>query len=529
MAKVFNVSAVCIPEMHYMVNIDKRLAEIKKLVDEGKYFAINCARQYGKTTTLRALKDYLLDDYHAILLDFQKIGNAKYKNENTFSLAFARLFIRELKEIKTLAEPMSSWGLRHLEDAVKCRNEDLELLELFEYLSNICAEADKPLVLMLDEVDSAANNQIFLDFLAQLRAYYIERTVTPTFGSIILAGVYDVKNLKRKIRTEEHKINSPWNIAADFKIDMSFSKDEIAGMLREYEEDHHTGTDVAEIAGLLYDYTSGYPFLVSRLCMIIDEEICRREGSGTWTKDSFYEAIRLLLTEKNTLFESLMGKITSFPGLNGMLRTLLFTGKSIVYNTDEPAIDMATMLGFIKNSNGTVAIANRIFETRLYNFYLSSSEMQGLEIYKTSLQDKSQFFVDGYLNMRRVLEKFTEHFHELYGNRDETFLENEGRAYFLLYLRPIINGTGNYYVEAETRGLGRTDVIVDYRGEQYVIEMKIWHGAEYNNRGEQQLVSYLEDYQLKKGYMISFNFNKKKEIGVKEIVIGDKLLIEATV
>ena len=29
--------------------------------------------------------------------------------------------------------------------------------------------------------------------------------------------------------------------------------------------------------------------------------------------------------------------------------------------------------------------------------------------------------------------------------------------------------------------------------------------------------------------MLSFNFNKKKEIGVKEISLGDKVLIEAVV
>lgn len=29
--------------------------------------------------------------------------------------------------------------------------------------------------------------------------------------------------------------------------------------------------------------------------------------------------------------------------------------------------------------------------------------------------------------------------------------------------------------------------------------------------------------------MISFNFNKKKEIGVKEISVGDKVLVEAVV
>ena len=59
--------------------------------------------------------------------------------------------------------------------------------------------------------------------------------------------------------------------------------------------------------------------------------------------------------------------------------------------------------------------------------------------------------------------------------------------------------------------------------------MKIWRGEEYNNRGEQQLIGYLEDYHQNKGYMVSFNFNKNKQIGVREIVVGDKVLIEAVV
>ena len=131
--------------------------------------------------------------------------------------------------------------------------------------------------------------------------------------------------------------------------------------------------------------------------------------------------------------------------------------------------------------------------------------------------------------MRLILEKFVIHFNDLYCDRNETFLEDEGRKYFLLYLRPIINGTGNYYIESHTRGLRRTDVIVDYNGEQYIIEMKIRHGEEYNNRGEKQLMQYLDDYHQKKGYMVSFNFNKNKQIGVHDIVLGDKTLIEAVV
>lgn len=314
---------------------------------------------------------------------------------------------------------------------------------------------------------------------------------------------------------------------------MSFSKNGIAGMLKVYEADHHTGMDIDEMSGLLYDYTSGYPFLVSRLCKLMDEKISKLEQFGTkasaWTKEGFLEAERMILSEKNTLFDSLNNKLTVYPELNTMLNSLLFTGKSIAYNLDNTAIDIAMMFGFIKNQNGVVAIANRIFETRLYNLYLSTSEMRGLDIYTASLQDKNQFLTHGHLNMRHILEKFVVHFNDLYSDKDETFMEDEGRKYFLLYLRPIINGTGNYYIESRTRELRRTDVIVDYHGEQYVIELKIWHGQEYNNRGEKQLVSYMDDYHINKGYMVSFNFNKKKQIGVHEIVVGDKTLIEAVV
>ena len=109
-----------------------------------------------------------------------------------------------------------------------------------------------------------------------------------------------------------------------------------------------------------------------------------------------------------------------------------------------------------------------------------------------------------------------------------TTLEN-GRKLFLLYIRPLINGIGNYYIEARTRSMGRTDLIIDYLGKQYVIEMKIWHGNEYNTRGEEQLLGYLNDYHLERGYMLSFNFNKNKKTGVQEIHFKDHTLVEAVV
>ncbi len=108
-------------------------------------------------------------------------------------------------------------------------------------------------------------------------------------------------------------------------------------------------------------------------------------------------------------------------------------------------------------------------------------------------------------------------------------MEPPGRRRFLLYLRPIINGTGNYYIESETRNARRMDVVVDYLGERFIIELKIWHGASYLRRGEKQLSDYLDYFHLKKGYMLSYNFNQKKKRGVTELQVGDRVLIEAVV
>lgn len=533
MGKVFNISADCKPALHYMVDISQRLQTIKGFVDRGEYFTINRARQYGKTTTLRALEFFLQEEYLVVNLDFQKLGEAKFKDENTFSLAFARAFLRAVRVRRAEGLKSEEGSFCALLQAVKDHDENFELFELFENLSDICSVSEKPVVLMIDEVDSAANNQVFLDFLAQLRAYYIDRDVVPTFQSVILAGVYDVRNLKRKFRgEEEHKRNSPWNIAADFDIDMSFSKEDIKGMLAEYERDYKTGMDMDGIAGKIQEYTSGYPFLVSRICQILDEKLPGTqefpERADAWTAKGFLKAIRMLLAEKNTLFETLVNKLSDYAELREIIYAILFTGDKISFNHDNGTIDLAFMLGFIKEVDGTVAIANRIFEMRLYNLFLSEEEINS-RIFTVGVRDKNQFVHNGMLDMQLVLERFMVCWEDLYHFADEKFIEDNGRKFFLLYLKPIINGVGNYYIESRTRDNGRTDIIVDYLGQQFIIEVKIWRGEEYNRRGEKQLADYLDAYHIKKGYMLSFNFNKNKVVGAKEILCGDKTIFEVVV
>lgn len=526
MSKIFNVNANCIPQRHYMVNLTERLVQIKAMVDAGEYFTINRARQYGKTTVLKALANFLKEEYVVASLDFQKMSYANFENEQAFVMAFSGELIDNLDALPDNIR-------QSLEAFAEGTAGNPTLLSLFRVINRWCMQSEKGIVLMIDEVDSATNNQVFLDFLSQLRGSYINRDNKPTFQAVILTGVYDVRNIRRKLLSgEEHKTNSPWNVAADFLVDMSFSVRDIAGMLDEYENDCKTGMDIENIADLIYDYTSGYPYLVSRICKLLDERIAGTpnypDKKCAWTKAGVTEAVKILLTEKNTLFESLVEKLNSYSELRNLIYALLFNGKTFPYNPLNQTIEIAEMLGFIKNSSGNAVVSNRVFETVLYNLFLSEEALTS-DIYKAALQEKSRFIQNGHLNMDFVLERFAVHFNDLYGDLEETFLEEAGRRYFLLYLKPIINGTGNYYIEARTRNMERTDVIVDYNGEQFVIELKLWRGNAYNERGEEQLSGYLDHYHLNKGYMISFSFNKKKQTGVKHIMLGEKMLVEALI
>lgn len=526
----FNTTGICDPKLHYMVDLNERLAQVRILVDAGKYFTINRARQFGKTTTLHALAEYLNRDYFVVSMDFQmQMSNAKFKNENSFALAFARAFINSFCTNKKSEDSDYKTAIEKFAESFSVASESYELVELFQALSSLCGALPEDVVLMIDEVDSATNNQVFLDFLAQLRGYYINRSRFATFRSVILAGVCDIKNLKRKLRPdEEHKDNSPWNIAADFDIDMSFSSAQIQEMLDSYEADHKTGMNTPALAQEMFDYTSGYPYLVSRLCQLLDGQVEDGAYKGMWTHACLLDAVHDLVKESNSLFDDMAKKVKGYPELRTLLYDILFCGKSIPFNLGTELVSIGSMFGFLKDDAGQVAISNRIFEIWFYNLFIAE-EAIGSETYHAGQLSKNQFVGENGLNMELVLKKFVQHFTESFAGSTDRFIEDNGRKLFLLYIRPLINGSGNYYIEARTRSMGRTDLIIDFHGKQYVIEMKIWHGEEYKTRGEEQLLSYLKDYHLKKGYLLSFNFNKRKEVGVKELHFKDATIVEAVV
>ncbi|MBR1628416.1 MAG: AAA-like domain-containing protein, partial [Lachnospiraceae bacterium] len=496
--KKFNTAAVCIPSKHYMVNISDKVEMIKQMVDEGDYFTINRARQYGKTTTLNELRKALEEEYTVLDLSFEGISHAGFKDEQSFVKAFCSL----LEEDFLLYQEIPEGTKIQLEDYIGRKEEKADMRELFRTLGEWCTISDRPIVLLVDEVDSATNNQVFLDFLGLLRKGYINRESRgiPTFQSVILAGVTDVKHLKSKIRDEaDAKQNSPWNIAADFTVDMSLSEYGIRGMLDEYEADHQTGMDTSSIAKQIRGYTNGYTFLVSLICQIIDQRMLPESFANlaeSWTEYGVDEAVRLLLSEDNTLFASLMGKLHNMPTLRSQLRKILMSGEVVIWQTYDKEQELLRMYGFIRNNKGTVAVENRIFEMLLYHHFIGENH-ENDDLKRLAVLDRPAFITeDGFLDMPKIMERFIEEHNRIHKNKSEKFLEEEGRERFITYVSPIINGTGTYSVEEQLRDYRRTDLVIHYLGRRYVIELKIWHGDRYNAQGERQILDYLDYWNL---------------------------------
>ena len=140
----------------------------------------------------------------------------------------------------------------------------------------------------------------------------------------------------------------------------------ISRQLMEYEKDRSVRMDTAVMADLLYEYTSGYPYLVSAICKELDEEISQRkefeDKKNVWSKAGFLEAVKVILASANPLFESLTDKLNAYPELKNIIYRLLFQGQSIAYNPDDESIKTALMFGLIKIEDNSVLIANRIFD-----------------------------------------------------------------------------------------------------------------------------------------------------------------------
>jgi len=502
MAKKFNITGVCVPGSHYMVDVSEKISRIMILVEQGDYFVINRPRQYGKTTTLFLLEQELKkkEDYLVIDISFEGIDSPTASDQKLFIPDFLDLFKNSLA--------------LNGEDELIGFIDSYSSVENFNKLSNLITrfveKASRKVVLLIDEVDKSSCNELFLDFLGMLRTKYLKSRVRKdfTFHSVVLAGVHDVKTLKAKIRPEsEARYNSPWNIAVNFKVDMTFSPREIASMLEQYIAERHVEIDIPLFSEKLHYYTSGYPFLVSDLCKIIDEEILPEKEKKEWDLADLDQAVQLILKEENTNFDSLIKNLENNVELYDFVYNLIFGDIGFVYNTDNPVIKYGILYGVLKEENGKIKVHNRVYEQRIYNYLASKLEISGKNIgngITSSYLDEK-----GKLDVKKVIMKFQAFMKEQYSEKDRDFIERNGRLLFLTFIRPILNGRGFDFKEVQVSEEKRLDIMITFDNMKYIVELKIWRGEAYHKEGIRQLCDYLDRQNERVGYLLIYDMRKE--------------------
>lgn len=495
MNRKFNTTGVCVPHLHYMVDINNKIMQIKSMIYRGDYFVINRPRQYGKTTTMYMLEQELKDEYLVLSISFEGIGDKIFENESEFALSFFKL----------LAKAAKFQDIEMSKFMVQLSNRINNFDELSEVITELIENSKKEIILFIDEVNKSSNNQLFMSFLGMLRNKFLLRQQgkDKTFYSVILAGVYDIKNLKIKIsQDDEKKYNSPWNIAVNFKVDMSFNANEIETMLKEYSQDRNISMDIKEISEYIYFYTNGYPFLVSKMCQIIDE------SQLVWNEENINKAVKELLQENNTLFDDLVKNIENNREFREYTFDLIINGTEKTFNIHNPLINLGVIFGYFKNVDSRVKISNRIFEQMLYNYFSSKLENKtDMSIYNF----KENFIIKDGLNFEKILLRFQQFIKEQYSSIDLKFIEREGRLLFLAFIKPIINGVGFDFKEVQISEEKRLDIVITYLSNKYLVELKIWRGEEYHKKGLNQLSDYMNIQGLNTGFLVIYNFNKGKE------------------
>ena len=518
MKREFNLTGVCVSNMHYIADTSEQTNEIfENLIEPGKYFSILGGRQFGKTTTINLLTKIIdkQDDYLLIKTSFEAIGDIIYENEKTFSTGFLEILYYDTKfKDKKLAEEFKT--------ASKTM---IDYKTLSDFITDFSENKKRKIVLIIDEVDKSLNNQIFLSFLGLLRDKYIKRNQSEdySFHSVILAGVHDIKTLKIKIREgDEEKLNSPWNIAANFDVDLSFRPPQIVTLIDDYLTEH-TGVKVLqkkEISEKIYFYTNGYPFLVSLMCKMIAEKIITKRETQNWTLEDVKTAFEMIVNSAftTTLFDSIAKNLINNQKLYKFIYEIIVNNKNKPFVINNPNVLLAKTHGIIKNDNGC-KMHNPIFEQRIYDLMLSIRLDNSTE---KVLYSSDEYYKGNDIDIEFILLRFQKFFKENFSHDNQQFLEKEARLVFLSYLIPIINSKGYIFKEPVVGDNRKMDLVFTYNNKRYVVELKIWRGEKYHQKAIRQLSDYLDIYSLKKGTLLIFNFNKNKKFKKEIIKYKDK-------
>jgi hypothetical protein len=498
--RFFNTAGPVDCREHYCIPPLERLdlEEVLMLLQQKKYFVLHAPRQTGKTSCLLALLDYLNagGQYRCVYINVEAAQAAREDVGAAMHAILSELASRAGTAIEDefvaaiWKETLSNSG---------------PYGALSEVLTQWSAHDPKPLVLLIDEIDSLVGDTL-IAVLRQLRGGYDKR---PRHfpQSVILCGVRDVRDYRILASSEKTAITggSAFNIKAESLRLGDFIQPEVVALYTQHTVE--TGQLIApEALQRIWELTEGQPWLVNAL----GYEICFRMKAGrdrsrSITAEQVEEAKENLILRRETHLDQLADKLKE-ERVRRVIEPVL-AGDTLAEGFRRDDVDYLVDLGLIKQAiGGAIRIANPIYQEVI-------PRELGWTI-QSGMTEQTGWYVnpDGRLDMDKLLAAFQAFFREHSEHWVERFQYKEAGPQLLLqaFLQRIVNGGGR--IEREY-GLGRlrTDLLIIWPyGDQVqkaVIELKVLHKSLEQTlaAGLQQTWEYMDRCATGEGHLVIFD------------------------
>ena len=504
MEKYFNTAGPIIPEDHYHIDRLHRLdwEEVQHLIASKKYFVLHAPRQTGKTSTLLAMVDALnaTGDYQALYVNIEAAQAARQDAEAGLSII-----------CETIASTATIAGIQPDLQTLTTQllQERQARSALTALLSHWAQRSEKPIVLMLDEVDALVGDTL-ISLLRQIRAGYVQRPKAFPH-SIILCGVRDIRDYR--IHTSDKEIitgGSAFNIKATSLVMGNLTPEEVRALYQQHTD--ATGQTFADaIFPDLWEDTRGQPWLVNALGYEMTWLDRNARDRKLMITQAHYQAAReRLIRSRQTHLDQLADKLRE-PRISQVIAAIL-AGEDQINGIRDDDLQYVADLGLI-TFRPSIAISNRIYQE------IIPRELTWAWQASISNQETAWYVLpDGRLDIPALLRAFQQFFRE----HSDTWLQGlpfkEAGPQLILqaFLQRIVNGGGRINREY---ALGRkyTDLLLEWpldkeQGfygdvQRVVLELKILYGSldKTINNGVQQVADYARRCGSKEAYLLIFN------------------------
>ena len=461
--------------------------DVFRLIETQGYFVVHAPRQTGKTTAMLALAQELTKTgkYTAVMLTME-VGAGLPNNIEATELAILGEWQWAIKAQLPAALHPPAWIV------------EAPMGQRFNaFFSQWASTSARPLVILLDEIDSL-QNQVLISVLRQLRAGYPRRPhLFPS--SVALIGLRDVRDYKIQSGGSPHLgTTSPFNIAVRSIMLRNFDTVEVTSLLQQHTT--QTGQSFTKAALThVWQLTQGQPWLVNALAKVAVEELVT-DAKQVVTIDKIDAAKELLILRRQTHLDQLTAKLRE-PRVKQVIEPLLAGGLLNDVPLDDR--DYVVDLGLVRREQGGgLIIANPIYQEVIPRTLAS-----GTQDSMPSIQP-SWLTIDGQLDPDKLLGAFLD-FWRQHGQpllKSTHYHEIAPHLVLMAFLHRVVNGNGSITREYAI-GSRRIDLLVQYGIVRLALELKVWRDGQKDplSEGLTQLDNYLSGLGLETGWLVIFD------------------------